>query len=277
MFNIVERRMLVPNLHLLIVEAPDVAEVIQPGQFVIIRSHDDAERIPLSVSDWDRDKGTLTLVFMEVGASTSRLASLKPGDAIPTVVGPLGKPTEIEKFGHVLCISGCYGIGSILPLVKALIKLGNKVTTVIEARSHYLLYWEDKLKEAGSEVLVMTRDGSRGEKGHSKRLAAFIYEKGIIPQRIFVNGCTFLMSLISKDFTSFDVPIIVNLNPIMIDGTGMCGVCRVTVDGHMRFACVDGPDFDGRLIDWEEFLKRRKQYIEEEAASVHHTGCTWGC
>jgi NAD(P)H-flavin reductase len=273
MFNVIESKMLVPNLYLLIVEAAAVAEVIKPGQFVIVRSHEDAERIPLSVSDWDREAGTLSLVFMVVGGSTSRLATLKAGQSMPTVVGPLGKPSQMEKFGKVLCVAGCYGIGSIYPLARELTALGNEVTIVTEARSSYLLYWESKLKSVSNNLLIMTRDGSKGEKGHTKRLADFVAEKGIRPDRIFVNGCTFLLSRISRDFASHNVPIMVNLNPIMIDGTGMCGVCRVTVDGAMKFACVDGPDFDGRLIDWEELLKRRKQYMYEEALSVEHTGC----
>jgi ferredoxin--NADP+ reductase len=273
MFKIIERKMLVPNIYQIIVEAPAVAEVIKPGQFVIVRSHDDAERIPLSISDWDRATGTLTLVFMVVGGSTSRLATLKTGQSMPTVVGPLGKPSQLDKFGKVLCIGGCYGIGSIYPLARELTAMGNEVTIVTEARSSYLLYWEEKLKSVSKSLFIMTRDGSKGEKGHTKRLADFVAEKGIRPDRIFVNGCTFLLSRISRDFAYLNVPVIVNLNPIMIDGTGMCGVCRVTVDGAMKFACVDGPDFDGRLIDWEELLKRRKQYMYEEAVSVEHTGC----
>lgn len=273
MFNIIERKMLVPNLHLLTVEAPAVADVIQPGQFVIVRSHDDAERIPLSLSDWDREQGTLSMVFMVVGASTARLATLKAGQTMPTVVGPLGKPTQIDNFGKVLCVAGCYGIGSIYPLARELTVRGNEVTIVTEARSSYLLYWEDRLKAVSKNLFFITRDGSKGEKGHSKRVADFITEKGIIPTRVFVMGCTFLLSRVSRDLAALGVPIMVNLNPIMIDGTGMCGVCRVTVDGAMKFACVDGPDFDGRLIDWEELLKRRKQYMFEEAVSVEHTGC----
>jgi NAD(P)H-flavin reductase len=273
MFKIIERKMLVPNIYQIIVEAPAVAEVIKPGQFVIVRSHDDAERIPLSISDWDRATGTLTLVFMVVGGSTSRLATLKTGQSMPTVVGPLGKPSQLDKFGKVLCIGGCYGIGSIYPLARELKAMGNEVTIVTEARSSYLLYWEEKLKSVSKSLFIMTRDGSKGEKGHTKRLVDFVAEKGIRPDRIFVNGCTFLLSRISRDFAYLNVPVIVNLNPIMIDGTGMCGVCRVTVDGAMKFACVDGPDFDGRLIDWEELLKRRKQYMYEEAVSVEHTGC----
>lgn len=273
MFKVIKKEMIVPNLYLLIVQASDIAEQIQPGQFVILRSHDDAERIPLSVADWNREDGTLTMIFMVVGDSTSRMASLNAEDFVPTVVGPLGKPTEIKKYGTAICIGGCYGIGSIFPVIRALHEKGNKVITILEARSNFLLYWEDKLKSYSEKVIIITRDGSSGYKGHTKRLSKILQENTIKPDQIFVNGCTFLLSKTSRELSLFKVPIIVSLNPIMIDGTGMCGVCRVTVDGSTKFACIDGPDFDGRVVDWEELLKRRKQYLNEEVVLVHHSGC----
>jgi len=273
MFEVTAREKLVPNLHLLEIRAPEIVETLQPGQFVILRADEDAERIPLSIADWDRDRGTLTTIFMVVGASTQKLASLKPGDAIPTVVGPLGRPTEIDKFGTVVCIGGCYGMGSIYPIIKALHEKENQVVAVLEARSHNLLYWQSKISPFCKRLVTITRDGSAGTKGHVKKSVDILAEQGIVPDRVIANGCTYLVYKTAKEYASFDVPIIVSLNTIMIDGTGMCGVCRVTVDGKMKFACVDGPDFDGRLVDWEELLKRRKQYIDEEAFLVHHSGC----
>lgn len=273
MFEVVKRESIVPNLHLLIVRAPEIAEQVQPGQFVIVRSHDDAERIPLSVADWHREEGTVSIIFMEVGEATSRLARLTAGDTVPTVVGPLGKATPIENYGTVVCVGGCYGIGSLFPIVKALHEKGNRVIVVLEARSRYLLYWGDKIRPHCSRLMAVTRDGTAGYKGHVKRLVDVLWENKIKPDHIIVNGCTYLLSTTSRELAHFDVPVIVSLNPIMIDGTGMCGVCRVTVDGKMKFACVDGPDFDGRLVDWEELLKRRKQYMHEEAYLVHHPGC----
>ncbi|NQV19493.1 MAG: sulfide/dihydroorotate dehydrogenase-like FAD/NAD-binding protein [Armatimonadetes bacterium] len=273
MFKVIEKEMIVPNLYLLTVQAPDIAEQIQPGQFIILRSHDDAERIPLSVADWNREEGTLTMIFMVVGDSTLRMAGLNGEDFVPTVVGPLGKPTEIKKIGTVICIGGCYGIGSIYPVIRALHEKGNKVITILESRSNFLLYWEDKLKSYSEKVIIITRDGSSGYKGHIKRLSKILQENTIKPDQIFVNGCTFLLSKTTQELSHYNVPIIVSLNPIMIDGTGMCGVCRVTVDGSTKFACVDGPDFDGRVVDWEELLKRRKQYLNEETVLVHHSGC----
>jgi ferredoxin--NADP+ reductase len=273
MHEITESKMLVPNLQQMTVLAPEIARVVEPGQFVIVRSDPEAERLPLSVADWDRDAGTLTLIFMEVGASTRRLAARKPGEGIPTVVGPLGKATAIENFGTVACIGGCYGIGSLFPTIRALHVKGNRVYVFSEARSHYLLYWQERLAPYCQGLFFITRDGSVGTKGHAGRINDILREEAIVPQRFFANGCTFLLSKTSKELAHFNVPVIVSLNPIMIDGTGMCGVCRVTVDGRMQFACVDGPDFDGRLVDWGELLKRRKQYMNEEAFLVHDSGC----
>jgi ferredoxin--NADP+ reductase len=273
MFEITERKMIVPNLQQMTILAPEIAQAIAPGQFIIVRADPDAERMPLSVADWDRDAGTLTVIFMEVGASTRRMAALKPGERIPTVVGPLGKATEIENFGTVACIGGCYGIGSLFPTIRALHEKGNRVYVFSEARSRYLLYWQDKLAPFSQRHFLITRDGSAGFKGHAGRVNDILREEAIVPQRFLVNGCTFLLSKATKELAHFNVPVIVSLNPIMIDGTGMCGVCRVSVAGRMQFACVDGPDFDGRLVDWEELLKRRKQYAQEEASLVHDSGC----
>ncbi|MBN2347158.1 MAG: sulfide/dihydroorotate dehydrogenase-like FAD/NAD-binding protein [Candidatus Aminicenantes bacterium] len=273
MFDVLERKMIVPNLHQLTVLAPDVAKVIEPGQFVIVRADGNGERLPLSVADWDRASGALTVIFMEVGASTGRLAALMPGDRIPTVVGPLGRPTALDRFGTVACIGGCYGIGSLFPAIRALHEKGNRVIAFMEARSGYLHYWQERLAPYCQRLFLITRDGSAGIKGHAGRIADVLREEAIVPQRIFVNGCTFLIYKASIELARFDVPVIVSLNPIMIDGTGMCGVCRVTVDGKTRFACVDGPDFDGRQVDWAELLKRRKQYVDEEAFLVHDSGC----
>lgn len=273
MFDVLEREMIVPNLHLLTVRAPDVAEQIQPGQFVIVRASNDAERIPLSVADWDREQGILTMIFMEVGASTGRMAVLKSGDTVPTIVGPLGKATEIDQYGTVVCIGGCYGIGSMFPIIRALYEKGNSITAVLEGRSKYLIYWEDKISPFCQHLFRVARDGSTGYRGHVKHIAEILQDQNIVPNRIIANGCTFLIYKASTGLSHYDVPIIVSLNPIMIDGTGMCGVCRITVDEKTRFACVDGPDFDGRLVNWQELLQRRKQYMDEEAFLVHNSGC----
>jgi len=273
MFKIIERTPLVPNLHLLVVEAPEVVESIQPGQFVIIHAGEGSERIPLTAADWDRDKGTLSIVFMEVGTSTGKLAGMNAGDEMNTVVGPLGVPLDIRNYGTVVCIGGCFGMGSIFPVVRALKESGNEIITMLEGRSENLLYWEEKLSRYSDKIIRLTRDGSCGYKGHVKKGSEILHEMNIKPDRVIANGCTTLSYLAVKEYEHYKVPVMVTLNTIMIDGTGMCGVCRCTVNGEMKFACVDGPSFDGRFVDWDELAARRKQYISEEAFLVHHSGC----
>jgi ferredoxin/flavodoxin---NADP+ reductase len=212
-------------------------------------------------------------VFVQVGASTARLARLRAGDQVPTCAGPLGNPTEIDRFGTVLLIGGCYGIGSIAPVAAALVAAGNTVTALIEARSSYLLYGEDRLRDVGARVIVVTRDGSRGYKGHVARLPEILERESLHPDRVLAHGCTYQMMEVSQRTRPLGIKTIVSMNPIMIDGTGMCGVCRVTVGGETRFACVDGPEFDGHEVDWEEFLARREGYAAEESEPLHRSGC----
>ncbi|OPX99457.1 MAG: Dihydroorotate dehydrogenase B (NAD(+)), electron transfer subunit [Syntrophorhabdus sp. PtaB.Bin047] len=283
MKKVIERSMIVPNMHLLVIEAPEIASKVKPGQFVIVRGGDEGERIPLSIADYDAEKGTISIVFMEVGASTAALARLEAGDAVATCVGPLGNATTIDTFGNVMLVGGCYGIGSLYPVARELKAKGNKVSVVLEARSSYLIYWLNKYVPLVEKVYTITRDGSLGQKGHISRLPDVIHSMPRKPDRIIVNGCTYLMAHTSEVTKDLDIPVVVNLNPIMIDGTGMCGVCRVTVAGQMKFACVDGPEFDGHDIDWKEFLARRKAYVTEEAiffrrsdAPAHNEGkCVW--
>ncbi|MFH0982533.1 MAG: sulfide/dihydroorotate dehydrogenase-like FAD/NAD-binding protein [Planctomycetota bacterium] len=273
MYEVVERRMIVPNLHEFTVKAPDVAAAVQPGNFIILRPDEYGERVPLSVADWDRAAGTVTTVFMQVGGTTAKLARLKPADTIPTCAGPLGKETVIERLGTVLCIGGCYGIGSIYPIARALREAGNTVYVILEARSSFLLYWQEKLAEVAERLICITRDGTAGYKGHITRLGEILSLEKIKPDLIIVNGCTFLMMKTSEVTKPLGIKTIVNMNPIMIDGTGMCGVCRLTVAGKVKFACVDGPDFDGHEVDWPEFLKRRQTYNPEEVQPVRKSGC----
>ena len=273
MYEVTERRMIVPNLHVLTVRAPAVARSVKPGQFVIVRPEEHGERIPLSVADWDREAGTVTSIFMQVGASTAKLARLKPGQTIPTYAGPLGKSTAVGRFGTVLCVGGCYGIGSIYPVARALKEAGNKVYTLLEARGAFLLYWEDKLASVSDGTFVVTRDGTKGRKGHIDALPSLLAGAGIVPDLVVVNGCTFLLMRTSELTKAPGWKTIVNMNPIMIDGTGMCGVCRLSVGGKMKFACVDGPEFDGHEIDWAEFLARRKSYNPEEIDPLRRSSC----
>jgi ferredoxin--NADP+ reductase len=271
-YKVIERRMIVPNIHELVIEAPDVAKSVKPGQFIIVRPHEKGERMPLSVSDFDPDTGTVTIFFKEVGESSAELALLKPGNMIPTFVGPLGLPTDIENFGSVVCVGGCFGIGSIYPIVKALKAIGNKVHVILEARSKYLIYWKERYDQLADSVHIITRDGTMGSQGHVVLIPDILKAKGIKPDRFIVNGCTFLMKRASDVTRPIAVKTIVNMNPIMIDGTGMCGVCRLTVNGETKFACVDGPDFDGHQVDWDEFRTRRLTYFDEETAPLRKSG-----
>jgi len=272
MARLLETRMIVPNLHLLTLEAPTIAREVKPGQFVIVRAEEDGERIPLSVSDWDVEAGTVTAVVMNVGSTTGRLAELAAGDELPTLVGPLGNPTEIEAYGTVLCVAGCYGIGSIYPIARALKARGNRVLIALEARSSFLFFWEDRLRATADRLFFLTRDGSKGLRGHVGRLGEILNAEQPV-DRVIINGCTFLMKRGSDATRPLGIRTIVSLNPIMIDGTGMCGVCRVTVGNATRFACVDGPDFDGHEVDWEELLQRRKTYLPEEVVPLRTSSC----
>ena len=273
MVPVVERRMIVPNVHALTVEAPEVAESVRPGNFVILRPDEQGERIPLTVADWDVEAGTVTSVFVQVGASTAKLARLKAGDTIPSYAGPLGNETEIGLFGTVLLIGGCYGLGSLLPIARELKAAGNRVYALVEARSSYLVYWQDRMEAVVDRLIVVTRDGSRGYKGHVTRLGELLTLEKIAPDRVITHGCTFHMMTIARETKPLGIKTIVCMNPIMIDGTGMCGVCRLTVAGQTKFACVDGPEFDGHEVDWDEFLARREGYRAEEIEPLHRSGC----
>jgi ferredoxin--NADP+ reductase len=263
MINILENKMIVPNICEMTVLAPEIARSVKPGQFVIVRAEEEGERIPLSVADWDVSRGTITLVYILVGKTTQKLAALTAKDQLATVVGPLGNAMEIDQFGKVVCIGGCYGIASIYPIARALKEVGNPVTIVIEARSSYLLFWQKKLRAVSDQLIVITRDGSQGVQGHIGKLKT-ILANSTPPDRIIVNGCNYLMMRASQETAPLNIKTVVSLNTLMIDGTGMCGVCRVTVNSSTKFACVDGPHFDGHEVDWDELTKRRKAYLSEE-------------
>jgi ferredoxin--NADP+ reductase len=258
---------LAPNLQLLTVRAPVVASKIQPGQFVIVRADEYAERVPLTVADWDRNKGTVSCVFMQVGTSTYKLSQLKAGDALPTFAGPLGKPLELDRWGTVLVAGGCYGIGSIYPVARALKEKGNRVISLIEGRSKFLLYWLNRLEAVSDRVVVCTRDRSMGKSVDGPSALKELLDSGERIDRVIAIGCTFMMYQMAEATRPSRIKTIVSLNPIMIDGTGMCGACRVSVAGQTKFACVDGPDFDGHQVDWDLLLARRKAYLDPETDS----------
>lgn len=266
--TVVNREPLAPNLQLLTVRAPVVAPKIQPGQFVIIRADERGERIPLTVADWDRKEGSVSCVFMQVGTSTYKLGKLKAGDTLSTFVGPLGKPLEMDRWGTVVVAGGCYGIGSIHPVARALKERGNQVISLIEGRSKFLLYWLDRLEAVSDRVIVSTKDRSVGPNGYCPGLVKALLASGEQVDRVIAIGCAFMMYEMSEATRPFTVKTIVSLNPVMIDGTGMCGACRVSVGGETKFACVDGPYFDAHQVDWDLLLARRKAYLGPEAESA---------
>ena len=273
MYRVVRRDEIVPNVHIIEIEVPAIAEKARPGQFVLIMPEETGERTPFTISDWNLEKGTITIFFLEVGITTAKMARLKSDDFIYSVAGPLGKPTKIKKYGTVVCGGGCYGIGAIYPIARAMKKAGNTVTIIIEARSAYLLYLEEQLKEVSDKVLVSTADGSRGAKGMVQDVLTKLVQNGEKINRSYFVGCTFMMMNCSNITRPYNIKTLVALNPIMVDGTGMCGCCRVTVGGETRFACVDGPEFDGHQVDWKELFERKAIYLENEAVAYQSYRC----
>jgi ferredoxin--NADP+ reductase len=270
MYKVIERKQIVPNIHLLVVESEHIYKNAHAGEFVVVRADEKGERIPLNLVDWDEK--SVSMVFMEVGTSTSKLAALKPGDEVATLAGPLGKPTEKAEGKKIVCIGGCYGIGALNPVIRMFKENKNHVTTIIEARSDFLLYWHDKLKKNSDELYEITRDGTRGSRGH---INDFLVDhlKNNKTDLVYVQGCTYLTYLTSETTRPFGIKTIVGLNPIMVDATGMCGVCRVIINGETKFGCVDGPEFDGHQVDWDNLLSRRKIYIREEVYSLSFYEC----
>jgi ferredoxin--NADP+ reductase len=269
LFKLIEKKELVPNIHLVKIAAPAIANKARPGQFVIITLDEKGEKIPLTIADWDQEEGFITIVFMEVGTTTYRFATLNAGDFIESVVGPLGVPAHIKKIGTVACVGGCYGIAAILPIARAMREAGNKVITIIEARSKYLLFWEDELRKVSDQFLVSTGDGSHAPKGWINDQINQIVDGGENIDLIFAIGCTYMMKTCSEATKPLGIKTIVHLNSIMVDGTGMCGCCRVSVGGTTKFACVDGPEFDGHQVDWDILLARQRGYHDEEIRSLH--------
>jgi ferredoxin--NADP+ reductase len=264
LYKILLREDLVPGIHLFKVAAPAVAQKARAGQFVVVRIDEKGERIPLTIADWDKNEGTVTIVFMEVGATTARLALLKEGDAIADFVGPLGVPAEIENYGTVVCVAGGVGAAPVAPVARALKKAGNKIITILGARSKDLLFWEDVLNSTSDRMIVTTDDGSYGRKGVVTGPLKELLESGEKIDRVVAIGPVVMMKFCSLTTAPSGVRTIVSLNPIMVDGTGMCGCCRVSVGGETKFACVDGPDFDGHKVDWDLLAARQRIYIDEE-------------
>jgi ferredoxin--NADP+ reductase len=273
MFKIVHREEMADATVILNeIEAPAIAKKAKPGQFVILKANEEGERIPLTMAETNVEKGTLTVIYMVVGKSTALFKTLQVGDGYQDVIGPLGKPTHIEKVGNVVCVGGGTGVAVLYPITRAMKEAGNHVTAIIGARNKDLLILEDKMREASNELIVCTDDGSYGHHGFVTDPLREMCEKGSLNQAILI-GPVPMMKFASKITEEYDVPTLVSLNPIMVDGTGMCGGCRVSVGGETKFACVDGPEFDGHKVDYDELMLRLQAYCEEEK-QCYESYCT---
>ena len=277
MYRVLAREDLTPEIHLFRVEAPGVARKAQAGQFVIVRSDEKGERIPLTIADWDEKEGSVTVVFMEVGATTRKLSRVNAGEGVLDFVGPLGRPTEIEKFGTVACVAGGFAIATIVPIARAMREAGNRVVSIMGFRTRDLVFWEDRLGSVSDELIVSTDDGSYKRKGLVTEPLKELLESTQI-DRVIAIGPTVMMKFSSLTTKPFGVKTIVSLNPIMVDGTGMCGCCRVSVGEETKFVCVDGPDFDGHEVDWDLLMSRQRAYLEEEkeASGLWESGRSGG-
>lgn len=271
MYRIIEKKALNPTVTQMVIDAPFVAKKALPGQFIILRVDEEGERIPLTIADYDREKGTVTIIFQIVGATTEKLNHKEAGDTIPDFVGPLGRPTETEGLKKVCVIGGGVGCAIALPVAKELAAQGCDVTSIIGFRSKDLVILEDEFKAASKKFYMMTDDGSYGRQGNvcvplNEMLAA-----GETFDEVITIGPLIMMKFVCAATKPYNIKTIASMNPIMIDGTGMCGGCRLTVGGKMKFACVDGPDFDGHEIDFDEAMSRSRMYADFEAKQREET------
>ncbi len=269
MYEILHKERLNPTCHLMVVAAPGVARKARAGQFVIVRTDEYGERIPLTIADFDRDKGTITIILQEVGKSTMEMGTLRVGDGLATFAGPLGHPTEVQQYGTVACVGGGVGIAPLFPITRALKEAGNEVVSIIGARSSDLLFWEERMESVSNRLIVCTDDGSRGRQGVvTEPLTELLEERPGQIARVWAIGPAIMMKFASLATRPYKVPTIVSLNTIMVDGTGMCGGCRCLLEDGARFVCVDGPEFDGHKVDWDNLLSRQQFYREEEQQAV---------
>jgi len=269
-YKILKKEALSDVTKLMVVEAPQVARKAKPGQFVIVRVDEPGERIPLTIADYDPQAGTITLIFQEVGKSTMQMGTLEPGDELITVAGPLGHPTEIQNYGTAVCVGGGVGIAPAFPIARALKEAGNSVISIIGARNKSLLFWEDRMRTVSDELTVCTDDGSYGRKAVvTEPLKELLETRGKNSiARVWAIGPAIMMKFVAATTKPYNVPTIVSLNTIMIDGTGMCGGCRVVLDSGAQFVCVDGPEFDGHKVNWDILLSRLRFYVDQERVAV---------
>jgi len=267
-FPILEKEKLAPGITYFQIKAPLVARKCQPGQFIILRLDEKGERIPLTMTEYDREKGTISIVVQDVGRTTHQLSLMNIGDVVEDVLGPLGVPTPIEKVGTVLCVGGGVGVALLYPETKAYKEKGNRVISLIGARSKDYLFFQDKIEAVSDEVKYSTDDGTFGHHGFVTDLVKEILEGGETINEVIAIGPLPMMKRVAEITRPYKIKTIVSLNPIMLDGTGMCGGCRVRVGGVVKFACVEGPDFDAHEVDFDDLMKRQKRFQEEEKIAL---------
>jgi ferredoxin--NADP+ reductase len=277
-YRILEKEVLSDVNKLMVIEAPEVARKAQAGQFVIVRIDERGERIPLTIADFDRNRGTVTIIYQEVGKSTMKLGTLEAGEEVADFVGPLGHPSEIADLGTVVCVGGGVGIAPVYPIACALKEAGCTVLGIMGARTKDLLFWEDKMRQVCDELVVCTDDGTYGRMALVTEPLREILESRADVTHVWAIGPAVMMKFCARTTQPFGTPTIVSLNSIMVDGTGMCGACRVEVGGQTRFVCVDGPEFDGHQVDWDLLTARQRIYLDEEARAkdlwLHEHACT---
>ena len=273
MNRITEKIYLSENVVKMVVEAPDVAKKRKAGQFIVLMTHEKGERIPLTIVDSDEKKETITIIFQIVGKTTTCLAEMNEGDNLFAVLGPLGHPTEIKNFGTAVCIGGGVGIGVVYPVIKALKEAGNKVISIIGARTKDILILEDEIRAISDELIVATDDGSYGVHGFVTKVLQDLIDSGEKIDIAFAIGPVPMMKFLCDVTKPYGIKTIVSLNPIMVDATGMCGACRVSVGGETRFACVDGPEFDGHKVDFNLLMNRLRTYIDQEKTAMEDHRC----
>jgi ferredoxin/flavodoxin---NADP+ reductase len=275
--QITQKQQLNPQAKLLKIHTPQIAKKAQPGQFLILKTKTNSERIPLTIADTDKKTGSISIVFQEVGTSTNELGALQEGDTIQNLAGPLGKPSEIKNYGNAAVVCGGIGTAASYPIAKALKAAGNHVTTIIGARNKDLLIFEEEMAKVSDELYVSTDDGSKGQKGFVSDVLKGLIVEGCKFNVVFAVGPPIMMYTVSEVTRPFGIKTIVSLNPIMVDGMGMCGACRVTIGDRTKFACVDGPEFDAHQVNFKELMQRLKSYCAEEKYSTQFKMSGGGC
>lgn len=275
MYRIIDKKVLSGGVVRMDIQAPEIARKRRAGQFIILKVDEKGERIPLTIVDSDAGRGTVTIIFQVVGKTTATLAAMNAGDEIQDFQGPLGNPTEIENYGHAVCIGGGVGVGVVYPLAVALKKAGNRVTSIIGSRTKDLLILEEEMGKTSDKLVVATDDGSYGFHGFVSAVLQKMIDEGERIDHVFAIGPVPMMKVICNVTKPHNIPTTVSLNSIMVDATGMCGACRVSVGGKTKFTCVDGPEFDGHQVDFDLLSSRLKMYcdMEKQAYELHRCGC----